>query len=416
MSSIPLSDLEPGSRLAYDLRDPDGRLLLTARRPISEDVLRALHRRKVSDLIFREAGELGEDGPTRTWLMAGVAEVGESIAAHAPLPIIVPSNDTPAAPAPASREDDPSSRPSIAHVRASLRRAADEVIAARTPRWNRLSREIETSGRPPIPRTSGPFGAGPTLSDEARRERIELVDRVFARLSAGEPVGMGVVAPIIDELADDAGRDPLATVRSAIEIAARTDDLATHAFAVASVCAVVAHRLGWTGADIRSAALAGLLADCGQTLLQWDIRGAPRPLTDVETNALHRHPAWSGALIELLDDDAEHSLDETVQLAVYQHHEREDGTGYPTRARAGAIHDLARVVAVADIFVGLLSPRAHRPGMSVESALAEVVRAASGGSLSRPIARGLVLALGLEPSTSRAPAVFTRTPARRIAA
>ncbi len=413
MPSIPLSDLEPGSRLAYDLRDPDGRLLLSARRPISEDVLRALHRRKVSDLIFREADELGENGPKRTWLMAGVAEVGEN-AKHAPAPAMVLENEN--EPAAAPREEDDSPRPTPLHIRASLRRAAEGVIAARTPRWNRLAREIDADGHAIRMMTFATRHGGPALSAEARRERTALVDRVFTRLAAGQTIGTGVIAPIIDELAEDARRDLLAFMQATIDSAATTDDLATHAYAVAGVCTAIAYRLGWSESDVRSAGFAGLLADCGLTLLQWDIRSAPRPLTDVETNALHRHPAWSAALIELLDDDQEHTLNEVVQLAVYQHHEREDGTGYPTRARSDSIHDLSRLVAVADTFVGLLSPRAHRPGLGVEGALAEVVHAAAGGSLSRPIARGLVLALGLEPSIARTPAIVTRARAPRIAA
>jgi HD-GYP domain-containing protein (c-di-GMP phosphodiesterase class II) len=123
-------------------------------------------------------------------------------------------------------------------------------------------------------------------------------------------------------------------------------------------------------------------------------------LTDVETNALHRHTAWSAALVELIEDEDGLALDEAVQLAVYQHHEREDGSGYPTRARAANIHDLARLVGVADTFIGLVSPRAHRPGVTADEALAAVVRSAASGVLARPFARGLVLALGLRASAT----------------
>jgi HD-GYP domain-containing protein (c-di-GMP phosphodiesterase class II) len=196
-------------------------------------------------------------------------------------------------------------------------------------------------------------------------------------------------------------REPLAAMARMI-VCVREDgsgDLSLHAYATAGVCVAIALRMGWSEGDARSAGLTGLLADCGLTLLPWDIRSVPRELTDVEMNALRRHPAWSAGLLELIHEDGAYVMDEAVQLGVYQHHEREDAMGYPARARCETIHDLARVCAVADTFVGLISARAHRPGMTPESALAEVVRLANAGTLARAMVRGLALALGLKASS-----------------
>jgi HD-GYP domain-containing protein (c-di-GMP phosphodiesterase class II) len=411
MASISLSELRAGVRLAYDLRDGEGRLLLSARKPLTEAVLGALVKRRVGELSIREASELpaavAATAPRRAWLMAaGVA--GDDVEGAVIEEMAEETVEAVETPAPELAAEESAVRASVrrvehrrsvARIRSILRSAADEIVAARTPRWRRLDVTIAPE-REGLPARRVGFGAetAPTVADLS--ERVEIVKRMMARLASGEAVGAGTPIALVDEMIEEIGREPFAAVARVI-VCARSDaahDLNLHAYVVASMCAAVALHMGWSEADARSGGLAGLLADCGLALLPWDIRHAPRELTDVETNALRRHPAWSAGMLELIHEDGAYAMDEAVQLAVYQHHEREDGMGYPARARCETIHDLARLVAVADTFVGLISPRAHRPGLSPESALAEVVRAANAGTLARAMVRGLALALGLRAS------------------
>ena len=54
------------------------------------------------------------------------------------------------------------------------------------------------------------------------------------------------------------------------------------------------------------------------------------------------------------------------------HHERWDGTGYPLGLRGEEIPLAARVMAVADVFDALVSPRSYKPSIPVETALAMI--------------------------------------------
>ena len=221
-------------------------------------------------------------------------------------------------------------------------------------------------------------------------ERVGLVHRMLARLADGEPVGAGAPSALVEEMMEVAARRPGALVRGAIEGLREMDDLAAHAYATACVSVEIAAGMSWRAESVRAAGLAGLLADCGLGLLPWDVRNEPRELTDVEQNAVRRHPAYSAAMLELLRaESAADAIPEEVQLAVYQHHEREDGSGYPARARGEMIHDVARVVGAADVFVGMVSARADRPAMEPTSALASVARLAHAGTLAIGPARAL---------------------------
>ena len=55
-------------------------------------------------------------------------------------------------------------------------------------------------------------------------------------------------------------------------------------------------------------------------------------------------------------------------MAAY-HHERWDGKGYPEGLHGQVIPLSARIMAVADVFDALVSPRVYKPAFSVEKAV-----------------------------------------------
>jgi HD-GYP domain-containing protein (c-di-GMP phosphodiesterase class II) len=57
---------------------------------------------------------------------------------------------------------------------------------------------------------------------------------------------------------------------------------------------------------------------------------------------------------------------------VYQHHERMDGSGYPRNLKGDEIIIEARIMAVADVVEAMASHRPYRPGLGIDSALAEI--------------------------------------------
>jgi HD-GYP domain-containing protein (c-di-GMP phosphodiesterase class II) len=63
-----------------------------------------------------------------------------------------------------------------------------------------------------------------------------------------------------------------------------------------------------------------------------------------------------------------------VAQIILQHHERNDGSGYPNSLRGEEQSPLARIVAVADIYDAMTSDRPYRSAMSRDAALAELER------------------------------------------
>ena len=56
-------------------------------------------------------------------------------------------------------------------------------------------------------------------------------------------------------------------------------------------------------------------------------------------------------------------------MAVYQHHERVDGSGYPARLTGEEIHEWARICAIADVFDAMQSDRSYRKAHTLKDVL-----------------------------------------------
>ena len=78
---------------------------------------------------------------------------------------------------------------------------------------------------------------------------------------------------------------------------------------------------------------------------------------------MKQHPQIGFELIE------PHSLFALLKDAVYGHHERVDGFGYPNKQTAAQLSPVARIMAIADAFDAMTSTRPYRKGMPLQQAL-----------------------------------------------
>lgn len=132
-----------------------------------------------------------------------------------------------------------------------------------------------------------------------------------------------------------------------------------HSYRVASLSARLARA---AGLDPDLGAIAGFLHDVGKLAVPTQVLHKPGPLTGEERVMLRRHVTEGLRIIETVWPE----VPPEVLVAVAQHHERLDGTGYP---QGVPLHDaLGGVVAVADVYDALVSDRVYRPGYSVQEA------------------------------------------------
>lgn len=155
----------------------------------------------------------------------------------------------------------------------------------------------------------------------------------------------------------------LASIARALE---ERDHTCGHGDRVAALAEPVALGLGWDRERIRSLRRSAPLHDVGKVKLSPQLLGKNGPLTLDEMAEIREHPSAGARLVLPLK-----RFHEALPYVLF-HHERWDGHGYPAGLSGRGIPIEARILAIADAFDAMISPRPYRGALSHDHALAEV--------------------------------------------
>ena len=149
-----------------------------------------------------------------------------------------------------------------------------------------------------------------------------------------------------------------------VTAAVETQDRYTigHSRRVARNAALVACGMGLSDKEVATVRAAATLHDIGKLDVPRGILNKPGKLTAEEYEVVKHHAVDGAALVATLGD-AE------LTTIVRHHHERVDGTGYPDGLAGGQIPIGARILAVADTFDAIVSPRPYRPAATHQRAI-----------------------------------------------
>jgi HD-GYP domain-containing protein (c-di-GMP phosphodiesterase class II) len=113
---------------------------------------------------------------------------------------------------------------------------------------------------------------------------------------------------------------------------------------------------------------AGVLHDIGKIGIKDEILLKPTRLTPDEEKIMQQHPIIGEAIVKPV-----RSLQKVVAL-VRHHHERWDGSGYPSGLKGEQIPLGARILSVADTYDSMVTDRPYRRRLSIEDAKADLRR------------------------------------------
>lgn len=140
----------------------------------------------------------------------------------------------------------------------------------------------------------------------------------------------------------------------------------THSVNVGVLSIALAKRL-YAGSDQHNLHELGagfFLHDLGKVRVDAAIINKPAKLTESEMRRMRVHPFQSNKILEETGQ-----LSRECGLIAMQHHERENGAGYPKRLRGSEIHDYGKICCIADVYDALTAKRSYKPAMPPFKAL-----------------------------------------------
>ncbi len=126
---------------------------------------------------------------------------------------------------------------------------------------------------------------------------------------------------------------------------------------------------GFSPEEIHVIARSAITHDVGKIAISDVILNKPAPLAPEEFEIMKQHTVKGATLIDQLSTGQDHPFYRYAREIALYHHERWDGGGYPYGLKGEQIPVWAQVVAIADVYDALVSPRVYKKALTPEEAV-----------------------------------------------
>ncbi len=213
------------------------------------------------------------------------------------------------------------------------------------PSTNDKSNEASSIIMPPITKTNS--------FEMYYTEAIQQIKKEFLNWQSGAKIDItkvrGMMIPLIELVLEN--RSYIFDLDS---YSNPKDYLYHHSIATGLISAIVTQKLGYERGICIQMAIAGMLADCGMAKVSVKIREKKTKLTETEVAEIRQHPINSYLMVKNLP-----ALKDEMKIAIFQHHERLNGSGYPRGEKNGNITAFSQIIAVADVYHAMTSERLY---------------------------------------------------------
>ena len=149
-------------------------------------------------------------------------------------------------------------------------------------------------------------------------------------------------------------------------VEARDPYTAGHQRRVSVLGYTIAKEMNLSAEQIEGTKIAGLIHDLGKISIPSEILSKPGRITDIEFSLIKNHAQAGYDILKRV------KFPWPIAQIVFQHHERMDGSGYPSGLSGEAILLEARILGLADVVEAISSHRPYRPALGIDAALEEI--------------------------------------------
>ncbi|HEY9723638.1 MAG TPA: HD-GYP domain-containing protein [Oscillatoriaceae cyanobacterium] len=366
--------ITPGKKLYKPLVHPGtGKVLLPAGTVLTESYIERLTRQGLEQNILECL-----DAPTgEAAAMPSVADLDAFEIEIPALPDILAEFMAPAAPPPPAPAAAPAAAPAPAPVPAWVHPGmappgAVPAVPGAAPAYVPPG-YAAPPGYPPAAPAAPPRPVPPPmryyhnpahpLPERAVMGAMQAIGQMEAQLKAGQMPTQDGLRRVIDEVLERLAKNAQ-NLNDGLEVrVVNQPHERSHPVNVFILSAVMGMALGYDQEQLRTLAIAALCHDIGKTAIPPEVLDKTSPLTPHEIELLRAHPLMGKRILEKMP----WATPLTARI-VYEHHERNDGSGYPLRLQEPQIHEMSKIVAIAEVYDALVSDTSYRARFAPELA------------------------------------------------
>ncbi|MBK7353608.1 MAG: DUF3391 domain-containing protein [Nitrosomonas sp.] len=233
--------------------------------------------------------------------------------------------------------------------------------------------------------TATPFHGKETYSDRCTAEKelpaaqkaydttITLIEEIFECIEHNTQLDIFAAQIAVESLRESVLRNADALLLLS-RLKRSKQALYDNALKVSVLLLAFGRHLGLPREELSELGLGGLLMDIGKLHLPPEILKKNTSLAAAEQEIMQKHVENGEAILAKTPN-----ISEAVTKIVSQHHERENGDGYPRRLTANQLHNFARMAAIVDSYEDLTAARSGIKGLKPFQIIIELKNSARSG-------------------------------------
>ncbi|MDR2477581.1 MAG: HD-GYP domain-containing protein [Treponema sp.] len=220
----------------------------------------------------------------------------------------------------------------------------------------------------------------------------EYVENLFAHVTIKNELNFIFIAEKIKTVCDFVreNRRFLMRAQKPIEAAGEGNYLAAHTVRSTVIALIIGTYLKLPSHRLIELGVAALVHEIGMLKLPPQIYLSNSPLGPQEKKMIYTHPELGYNLLRLCNFPL------TISLAALEHHERENGSGYPRQITGSKISLYSKIIAVACSYEGLISNRPHKEAKNGYAGMLELLKN-EGKQYDDIVVRALIYSLSIYP-------------------
>lgn len=279
-----------------------------------------------------------------------------------------------------------------------------DVVSAPPPPTSPEGPEHSAQPQPPHlespPPTNTPTSSGGAAYNAQQPPSViyaqaqEAVERIFSDLERGIPPSpeatKAIVSIVLEHVLSE--HAAMATQLAIQKIKQFDRSLTTHALDTCILSLIVALESGFDQPTQELVGMGALLHDTGYVRLPRNLVRKRDECTGQDKTLLEQHCKLGVAVLS-----EQPGMPEEVLRIVKEHHERIDGSGFPSALRKDHSLHLAQIVGIVDFYDSMVSRRGTRPSMIPHDAVRQLFLAGERGQFEKSLVELMIRSIGVYP-------------------
>ena len=200
-------------------------------------------------------------------------------------------------------------------------------------------------------------------------EYMEYINSVYTQYATHSKIPLDEFSATVRDLCNFIRSNKRYVLRVTPSVEARNKNfIVVHSMRSTVLALTIGMELHFPQSKLVELGMCCILHEIGMIRLPPQLYMTDKPLSEGEKAQIRTHPLIGFNIVKAL------SFPLSIQLGVLEHHEKENGTGYPRKLSGEKISNFAKIISVACSFEAITAPRQYKEAKTTFAAMVEMLR------------------------------------------